>query len=121
MCFEDRRAAVAECPELLAEVLHAPADSRIFLLSGEAPSRSVRERTHERMSQAYARTMPPQHPLVRVEHVAGELGRLAEEIGDYAGPDARTVLLHWQRELQLAVEELSRSSDARAASLSDMG
>ncbi len=78
----------------------------------------MRERTQERMSRAYARTMPQQHPLVRVEHVAGELGRLADEIGDYAGPDARTVLLHWQRELHIAVAELSRGGDALSPSAS---
>ena len=52
--------------------------------------------------------MPPQNPLTRIEQVALDLGRLAEEIADYAGPDARTVLLHWRNELMAAVSDIQR-------------
>ena len=57
---------------------------------------------------AYARIMPPPNPIARIEAVARGLGQLAEEIGDYAGPDARTVLLHWRRELLEAVDDVQR-------------
>jgi hypothetical protein len=40
--------------------------------------------------------------------VAGDLGRLAGEIEDYAGPDARRALLHWQSELRAALDEIQR-------------
>ena len=54
--------------------------------------------------------MPPQNPVTRIEQVARDLGRLADEIQDYAGPDARKVLLHWQRELRAAIGEIQRGS-----------
>ena len=50
--------------------------------------------------------MPPQDPLTRIAQVAGDLGRLASEIEDYAGPDARRALLHWQSELRAALDEI---------------
>jgi hypothetical protein len=56
--------------------------------------------------------MPPQNPLTRIEHVASDLGRLAAELGDYAGPDARKTLLYWQSELRSALDEIARSVDA---------
>jgi hypothetical protein len=52
--------------------------------------------------------VPPQNPITRIEAIAADLGRLAEEIGGYAGPDARTLLLYWQRELRAAVDDLQR-------------
>lgn len=53
--------------------------------------------------------MPLQNPLARIEHVARDLGRLAAELGDYAGPDARRTLLHRQAELRAALDRLQRS------------
>jgi hypothetical protein len=52
--------------------------------------------------------VPPQNPLTRIEQVALDLGRLAEEIEGYAGPDARRVLLHWRNELMTAVADIQR-------------
>jgi hypothetical protein len=54
--------------------------------------------------------VPPQNPITRIEQVARDLGRLADEIEEYAGPDARRALLHWQEELQAAVDEISASA-----------
>jgi hypothetical protein len=56
--------------------------------------------------------MPPQNPLTRIEHVARDLGRLAGELGDYAGPDARKTLLYWQSELRSALDEIARTVEA---------
>ncbi len=53
--------------------------------------------------------MPEQNPIARIELVARDLGRLAHEIEDYAGPDARRVLLHWQAELQAAADQIQRA------------
>lgn len=50
--------------------------------------------------------MPPQNPIARIEHVAHDLGRLAEELGDYLGPDAQRTLLYWQAELRAALDQL---------------
>jgi hypothetical protein len=52
--------------------------------------------------------VPPQNPLTRIEQVAHDLGRLAAEIGDYAGPDAQKALRHWQVELVEAVKDMRR-------------
>ncbi len=52
--------------------------------------------------------MPPQNPITRIEQVARDLGRLAEQLGDYAGPDARRTLLYWQAELRAALDQLQR-------------
>ena len=52
--------------------------------------------------------MPPQNPITRVEHVARDLGRLAEQFGDYAGPEAPRTLFYWQAELRAALDELQR-------------
>src|SRR5271154_5434300 len=49
-------------------------------------------------SPTYADHVPPQNPIARIEQVARELGRLADEIEDYAGPDAKRALAHWQSE-----------------------
>jgi hypothetical protein len=49
---------------------------------------------------------------MRIEQVARDLNELAEEIGDYAGPDAKQALLHWRHELLEAVDELQRSGVA---------
>ena len=54
--------------------------------------------------------MPAHNPLTRIEQVALDLGRLAAEIEDYAGPDARTVLLHWRNELLEALDDVRRLS-----------
>jgi hypothetical protein len=58
--------------------------------------------------------VPPQNPITRIEQVARDLGRLADEIEGYAGPDARRALLHWQEELRTAVGEIQdlAASDA---------
>lgn len=60
--------------------------------------------------------MPPQNPITRIEQVARDLGRLAEQIEGYAGPDAKRALLHWQEELRVAVDEIQSlaASDAPA-------
>jgi hypothetical protein len=52
--------------------------------------------------------MPPQNPITRIEQVARDLGSLAEQLGDYAGPQARQALLHWQSELRAAVDDIQR-------------
>ena len=54
--------------------------------------------------------MPEQNPLTRIEQVALDLGRLADEMGGYIGPEARTVLLYWRRELLDAVAHLVLAS-----------
>jgi hypothetical protein len=61
--------------------------------------------------------VPPQNPISRIEQVARDLGQLADQIADYAGPDARRALLHWQQELRIAVDEIQglAASDARSA------
>jgi hypothetical protein len=61
----------------------------------------------------YAPRVPPQNPITRIEQVARDLGRLADEIEDYAGPDARKVLLHWQRELRVALAEMRGPGEKR--------
>jgi hypothetical protein len=52
--------------------------------------------------------MPPPNPLTRIEQVAGDLGLLADELGDYAGPDSRRALLRWRGELLEAVDDILR-------------
>jgi hypothetical protein len=52
--------------------------------------------------------VPPQDPLTRIAQVARDLGLLAGEIEDYAGPDARRALLRWQSELRAALDEIQR-------------
>jgi len=52
--------------------------------------------------------VPQQNPITRVEQVALDLRRLAGEIEDYAGPDARRALLHWRSELLAAIDEIQR-------------
>ncbi|MGO9489020.1 MAG: hypothetical protein ACLQBB_08365 [Solirubrobacteraceae bacterium] len=46
--------------------------------------------------------------MTRIEQVARDLGVLAGEIADYAGPDARRALLHWQSELRAALDDIQR-------------
>lgn len=58
--------------------------------------------------------VPPQNPITRIEQVARDLGRLAGEIGDYAGPDASRALLSWQSELLAALAEIQRLTPADA-------
>lgn len=58
--------------------------------------------------------MPPPDPITRINAVARDLGRLAEEIGDSAGPDAPKLLLRWQRELLEAVGDLQRMTSPPA-------
>jgi hypothetical protein len=56
--------------------------------------------------------MPPQNPIARIEQVAIDLGKLAEELGDSLGGDAGRALRYWQRELRSATDELrARSAD----------
>jgi hypothetical protein len=54
--------------------------------------------------------MPRQNPLTRIEQVALDLARLAEEAEDYLGPDARKALLHWHSELLDAINEIQRET-----------
>lgn len=54
--------------------------------------------------------MPHQNPLTRIEQVALDLGRVADEIEEYLGPDARKALLHWHAELLEAINEIQRAS-----------
>jgi hypothetical protein len=53
--------------------------------------------------------VPPQNPITRIEQVALDLGRLASEIEDYAGPDARRALLRWQGELRAALDAIQQA------------
>jgi hypothetical protein len=46
--------------------------------------------------------------MTRIEQVARDLGSLAEQIEEYAGPEARKALLHWQSELRVAINEIQR-------------
>ena len=59
--------------------------------------------------------MPPQNPITRIEQVARDLGQLADKLEDYAGPDARRALLHWQEELRAAVDEIQNLARQRTA------
>jgi hypothetical protein len=52
--------------------------------------------------------MPVQNPLTRIEQVALDLGRLADEIGDYAG--ARRTFLYLRSELLASLDDLQRAS-----------
>jgi hypothetical protein len=52
--------------------------------------------------------MPPQNPLTRIEQVAGDLERLADELGECAGEDAGRTLLYWRGELLEAVDDILR-------------
>ena len=52
--------------------------------------------------------MPPQNPITRIEAVAHDLGRLADELAGYAGQDARAALLYWQSELLAAADDLQK-------------
>jgi hypothetical protein len=56
--------------------------------------------------------MPAASPIIRIEQVARDLGRLAEEIERYIGPEARRTLLYWRGELLAALDELERHSAA---------
>jgi hypothetical protein len=51
--------------------------------------------------------VPPQNPITRIEQVARDLGRLAEQLEPYAGPDAARALMHWRAELLAAAAELT--------------
>jgi hypothetical protein len=50
--------------------------------------------------------VPHQSPITRIEQVARDLGRLAEQIGDYNGPQAERTLLYWRAQLLEALDEL---------------
>jgi hypothetical protein len=52
--------------------------------------------------------MPLQNPLTRIEQVALDLGRLADEIGDYAG--ARRTFLYLRDELLTSLNDIQRAS-----------
>lgn len=56
----------------------------------------------------YAAAVPQQNPITRIRQVALDLGRLAGEIEDYAGADARSALLHWRSELLAAIDKIQR-------------
>jgi len=51
--------------------------------------------------------MPVQNPLTRIEQVALDLGRLADEIGDYAG--ARRTFLYLRSELLASLDDIQRA------------
>jgi hypothetical protein len=53
--------------------------------------------------------MPAQNPLTRIEQVALDLARLADEVGDYLGPDARKALQYWHSELLSAINDIQRA------------
>jgi hypothetical protein len=59
--------------------------------------------------------MPPQNPLTRIEQVARDLARLAEDIEPYAGADAKRTLLYWRDELLTAITQLTNPPSRRAA------
>ncbi len=50
--------------------------------------------------------MAPQNPITRIQQVATDLERLADEAGDYLGPEATAALLKWRQELLEAADEL---------------
>jgi hypothetical protein len=52
--------------------------------------------------------MPVQNPLTRIEQVALDLGRLADEIGDLAG--ARRTFLYLRSELLASLNDIQRAS-----------
>jgi hypothetical protein len=54
--------------------------------------------------------MPSQNPLTRIEQVALDLARLADEIDEYLGPDAKQALLFWHSELLASVNEIQQAS-----------
>ncbi len=56
--------------------------------------------------------MPPQNPLTRIEQVALDLGSLAEQTGDYLGPDAKAALLRWRSELLASIRALQEGGAA---------
>jgi hypothetical protein len=58
----------------------------------------------------YVARVPQQNPLTRIEQVALDLGRLAEEIEDYLGPKAKKALLYWHSELLAAINGIRRAS-----------
>jgi hypothetical protein len=57
--------------------------------------------------------VPGQNPITRIEQVALDLGRLAEEVGDYLGPEARTALQYWRGELLHALDAIRHQSTVR--------
>jgi hypothetical protein len=57
--------------------------------------------------------VPPENPIARIERVARDLGSLAEDLEDYAGPEAQQALLHWRAVLLAAVEDLERAGAER--------
>jgi hypothetical protein len=59
--------------------------------------------------------MPSQNAMTRIEQVARDLARLAEELGEYVGPDARKTLLYWRGELLSALDEIERSGYHQAS------
>jgi hypothetical protein len=58
--------------------------------------------------------MPLVDPIARVNTVADDLARLADELGDSIGADARRLLLHWRQELLQAVLEIRRMTQQPA-------
>ena len=54
--------------------------------------------------------MPVQNPLTRIEQVALDLERLADEIGDFAG--ARRTFLYLQSELLASLNDIQRAGVA---------
>jgi hypothetical protein len=59
--------------------------------------------------------MAPQNPITRIEQVASDLKRLAEETEQYLGPEAKAALLNWHSELLAAADQISRRSGPAAS------
>jgi hypothetical protein len=54
--------------------------------------------------------VPQQNPITRIEQVALDLARLADDIEEYLGPDAKGALLFWHSELLASINEIQRAS-----------
>jgi len=54
--------------------------------------------------------LPEQNPITRIEQVALDLRRLADEASDYLGPEARRALLYWRAELLGALDVIRHES-----------
>ncbi|HSZ04300.1 MAG TPA: hypothetical protein VK778_03755 [Solirubrobacteraceae bacterium] len=64
---------------------------------------------------------PTQNPITRIEQVAVDLGRLAADIEDYAGPDAKRTLPHRRSELLTAVDDIQNLRAGDATPRADAG
>lgn len=78
-------------------------------------ARLVPPRTQSVRVWIYGEAMPPQNPMTRIEQVAIELGRLADELEGYLGASATRILLYWRAELLAALDDLQRGSGTAPA------